>query len=596
MTATIEKPPVEGGNSVKGKRWAVREYDERAALALAQKFELPEIVARILAMRGIAPSIAGDFLEPKLRNYLPDPNHLLDMEKAAKRLSVSVTNGEKVVIFGDYDVDGATSSALLKRFFAMVGLEVGIYIPDRIREGYGPNINALRKIKENGAKLVITVDCGSLAFEPVKQANDTGLETIIVDHHISEAQLPEACAVINPNRLDETSPHKNLAAVGVAFLLAVAVNRELRQSGWYKNRPEPNLLQLLDLVALGTVCDVMKLTGLNRAYVTQGLKVIAKRSNTGLRALADVARLEGTPASYHLGFVLGPRINAGGRVGESHLGAQLLSTDNSDEACEIALKLHKYNEERRALEAITMEQAFEQAEEQKDAPIIFVTGTEWHQGVIGIVASRLKEKYNRPAAVISLENGIGKGSARSVGNVDLGAAITSARMHGLLIDGGGHAAAAGFSVAEKNLQALHDFLQNHLKSAIAEYHKTNTEYAEGILATSSITIDLAKTLEKIAPFGSGNPEPRFIIKDVVFIKPEIVGEKHIKTMLGTKSTIPHSSKWLKAIAFNATGTPLADKITHAGNHNHNIIAKIKRNIWQGYERVEVIIEDILTHS
>ncbi|MBX6324314.1 MAG: DHH family phosphoesterase, partial [Rhodospirillaceae bacterium] len=386
--------------------------DPRLALALAQRHGLPEIVGRLLAARGVAVDEAGAFLAPRLREALPDPSRLRDMDRAADRLARAVMSGERIAVFGDYDVDGATSAALLHRFFAAVGAPLlRIHVPDRLREGYGPNLPALLRLKADGARVVVTVDCGTLAFAPLAQARAAGLDIVVVDHHAAEPRLPEAAALVNPNRLDETAGFGELAAVGVAFLLVVAVNRALRRAGWYgPSRPEPDLLQWLDLVALGTVCDVVPLTGLNRALVAQGLKVLGRRGNPGIAALCDVAGLADAPGTYHLGFVLGPRVNAGGRVGESGLGARLLSTDDPAEAAALAGRLDAYNRERRALEQAALEAAIAQVERDgAEGSLLFACGEGWHPGVVGIVAGRLVQRYGLPACVVALGDGVGRG-------------------------------------------------------------------------------------------------------------------------------------------------------------------------------------------
>ena len=407
--------------SLTGRRWAARLGDERMALAMAQRHGLPDAICRLLAAREVELEDVPDFLEPTLRKFLPDPSHLKDMDTAVARIVRAVRDGEKIVVFGDYDVDGATSSALLPRFFRAVGGNVAVYIPDRRKEGYGPNTPALLRLKEQGAAVVITVDCGVTAFEPLAEARRAGLDLIVIDHHMAEIALPEAVAVVDPNRLDDDSPHKQLAAVGVAFLLAVGVNRALREAGWYGSaRSEPDLRQWLDLVALGTVCDVVPLTGVNRALVRQGLRVMAERGNIGLAALADVARLREPPGAYHLGFLLGPRVNAGGRVGQADLGARLLSSDDPHEVGALALRLDEFNAERRAIEREVLDQAIARIEgiygpDRKGLPAALVVESEgWHVGVIGIVASRLVERYGRPAFVIGMDGGLGKGSGRSV--------------------------------------------------------------------------------------------------------------------------------------------------------------------------------------
>lgn len=417
--------------SFSGQRWTLREADERLTAHFHRQHDLPEAVARVLAGRGVSAEEAESFLNPTLKALLPDPSHLKDMDIAAERLCAAVMSGECVAVFGDYDVDGATSSALLLRFLRALGTRCLSHIPDRMREGYGPNLPALLSLKAQGAAVVVTVDCGTVAFEPLESATQAGLDIIVVDHHLSEARLPKVLAVVNPNRLDETSPCRTLAAVGVTFLLCVAITRQLRAAGWFAARTEPNLLALLDLVALGTVCDVMPLTGLNRAFVSQGLKVLATRSNPGLAALADVAGVSDVPNAYTLGFLLGPRINAGGRVGKADLGTRLLSSEDGAAIPSIARELDVFNAERKAIETLVLEQAIAAAEaSDTNAPVLVVRGEGWHQGVIGIVAGRLKERYRKPVAVVSFENGVGKASARSITGVDFGGAVASAKAQG----------------------------------------------------------------------------------------------------------------------------------------------------------------------
>ena len=446
--------------SVTGRRWRARAEDNRLVQALSQRLGVPELIARVLAGRGVDLEHGDTFLQPTLRDLLPDPSAFRDMDRAASRIVTALQSHESVAVFGDYDVDGATSAALLGLFFRSVGAEIRVYVPDRLREGYGPNAPALLRLAAEGVKLVITVDCGTLAYAPLAAAAAAGLEVIVVDHHLAEPALPTAVAVINPNRLDEDGGHRQLAAVGVAYLLVVAVNRALRDAGWYATRPAPNLLQWLDLVALGTVCDVVPLTGINRALVGQGLKVMAQRGNIGLAALADVAGLSEPPGCYHLGFLMGPRVNAGGRVGQADLGARLLTTEDPAEATALARELDRLNAERRGIELGVQAEAEAQAAAQSDAtdgagPLVVAAGRGWHQGVIGIVAGRLKERYRRPALVVALDGGIGKGSGRSVAGVDLGSAVTAAHQAGLLINGGGHAMAAGLTVAEDQIGRAH---------------------------------------------------------------------------------------------------------------------------------------------
>lgn len=594
--------------SLLGRRWRARGGGDsaegaRAGLAIAQRLALPEIVGRLLAARGIAAEGAESFLKPSLRELLPDPSRFRDMDRAADRLAEAVRAGEPIAVFGDYDVDGATSSALLARFFAAAGHPLRIYIPDRMKEGYGPNLPALLALKEQGIRIVITVDCGITAFEPLAEAAAAGLEVIVVDHHVAEPRLPAAFAVINPNRLDEEKGHGQLAAVGVAFLLAVAVNRALRRAGWYGGGcPEPDLKRWLDLVALGTVCDVVPLTGLNRALVAQGLKVMAQRGNIGLAALADVARLGEAPGCYHAGFLLGPRVNAGGRVGEAGLGARLLTTEDEIEARELASRLDGHNVERRQIEEEVQAAAIAQLEGTRlegtrlegvglDAclapGLVFAAGAGWHAGVIGIVASRLKERYGRPACVVALdEAGIGKGSGRSVAGIDLGSAVIAARQAGLLINGGGHAMAAGFTVAGTGLEALRGFLAERLGAGLNGEPPQPLLDMDGVLQPGAATPELLALLERLAPYGSGNAEPRFALPAVRVLQAEPAGEAHIRCVIAGSD-----GRRLKAIAFRSLATELGRLLLTPGGPALHLAGHLRLNRWQGREEVQLLIED-----
>ena len=561
--------------------------DDRTAIALAQRHDLPEIVGRLMAMRGLGLEDAEAFLNPELRRQLPDPSHLKDMDHAASRLRDAVRRGEKIGIFGDYDVDGATSSALLQRFFQAVGAVADVYIPDRLREGYGPNLPALQELQRRGASVVLTVDCGVTAFEPLQGAAEAGLDVIVVDHHVAEPRLPAACAVVNPNRLDDDSPHGQLAAVGVAFLLAVAVNRALRESGWFADRPEPNLLQWLDLVALGTVCDVVPLVGVNRALVSQGLRVMARRGNTGIAALADVAGVSEAPDAYHAGFLLGPRVNAGGRVGEAGLGAALLATADAGEARRLAERLDDYNKERRAIEAACLDAAVDQVERDGMSDgLVYASSEGWHPGVIGVVAGRLRERYNRPACVVAMENGVGKGSGRSVRGVDLGSAILAARQSDLLINGGGHRMAAGFTVAAEKEPAFRAFLAERIVADAGRDGLKPVLRLDGALQVAGATVRLAQALERLAPFGAGNARPRFAITAARMIKADVVGNHHVRCILGGEGRGS-----LKSIAFRAVGEPLGDALLGASGPPLHLAGQIRIDRWQGREGVQLIIED-----
>lgn len=576
--------------SASGKRWEARPDEPRLTAALAQRFSLPEPVARAMAARGIGLDAAETFLDPKLARDLPDPDHLLDMDRAVDRLAAALRDDETIAVFGDYDVDGATSSALLIRYIRAAGGRIVSYIPDRIAEGYGPNLPALLKLKRDGAAVVITVDCGITAFDVLAGAKAEGVDMVVVDHHVAEPRLPDAVAVVNPNRLDDDSPHGNMAAVGVTFLLIVALNRRLRAEGRFKDHPEPDLMALLDLVALGTVCDVVPLTGVNRTLVAQGLKVMARRRNIGLSALGDVARLSEAPGTYHAGFLLGPRVNAGGRVGEASLGTELLSTEDAERAVVIAQRLDAHNEERREIEAACLEEAIAQVEASGHAedPVILATGQGWHPGVIGIVAGRLKERYNRPTCVIAMdENGIGKGSGRSVPGVDLGSAIIAARQSDLLINGGGHKMAAGFTVAADRLADLAAFLRDRIQGEAGADGLIPVLRLDGAMAVGGATLDLVEALSRLEPFGQGNAEPRFALPEARVVQADIVGADHVRLILGDSA-----GARLKGIAFRCAETPLGDLLLSSrGGRPIHVAGRLRKDSWRGEDRVQLMLDD-----
>jgi single-stranded-DNA-specific exonuclease len=572
-----------------GRRWIARPSDERTALALSQGHGLPELVGRVLSARGIDLTTADAFLNPTLRALLPDPSHLKDMDAAAERIAHAIMEGERVAVFGDYDVDGATSSALLRRFFRAAGSDLTVYIPDRIAEGYGPNAPALLRLQAEGIRLVVTVDCGVTAFDPLAAAADAGLEVVVIDHHAAEPRLPRAVAVVNPNRTDDPSPHKTLAAVGVTFLLVVAVNRVLRKAGWWNDtRPAPDLLNWLDMVALGTVCDVVPLVGLNRALVTQGLKIMAKRGNPGITALADLCKLAEKPDAWHAGFILGPRVNAGGRVGASDLGARMLSTDDPREAAELARILDQHNTERRVIEAEVLEEAMIGVEAALEdlGGLVFAVGEGWHPGVIGIVAARLKERYNRAACVVALDNGIGKASGRSVRGVDLGAAVIAARHAGLLIAGGGHPMAAGFSANADRLPELKHFLASRIAAQQVDGPLAPTLELDGMLSVGGATPDLVSLLARLGPFGTGNAEPRFALADARIVQASVVGENHVRCILSGQG-----GERLKAIAFRTLDTDLGKALLKSSGTPMHIAGHLRPDTWQGRNDVQLLIDD-----
>lgn len=574
-------------HSFTGRRWRPRLADDRLGFALADRLGLPELVARVLAARGIDADSAPRFLTPTLRDLLPDPSHLLGMDAAAARLARAVCSGEGIAIFGDYDVDGATSSALLLRFLRQAGGRAIAYIPDRMTEGYGPNAPALRRLRAEGASVVVTVDCGTTAFEPLAAARAVGLDVLVVDHHVAEPALPEAVAVVNPNRLDQDTEHRTLAAVGVSFLLAVAVNRALREAGWWTaERPAPDLLSLLDLVALGTVCDVMPLTGLNRALVAQGLKVMTRRGNPGLAALADSARLDQRPQAFHLGYVLGPRVNAGGRVGRADLGMRLLSTDDPAEAAAIAAELERFNEDRRRIEGEVLASATAAVEAGPLPPVLAVGGEGWHPGVIGIVASRLKERFDRPVMVIAIEGGMAKGSGRSVPGFDLGAAVVAARQAGILTLGGGHAMAAGFSLAAGRIPEFGQFLCERFGACGIAAGRVPELGIDGAMALSGLGVELVERLEGLGPFGAGMSEPRFALGHLRVVRADVAGQNHVRCILAAAS-----GERLKGIAFRAMENDLGPSLMAARGRTIHVAGRVSVDSWNGGDSVQVRIDD-----
>ncbi len=624
--------PLEPKRSVNGKIWQQRSVNEDDVSELCRSVGISDFLARVLFPRLENLSQAIDFLSPKLKNLLPDPFHLLDMQKAVDRTIEAIINKQKICIFADYDVDGATSSSLLKNIFRDLGQEADIYVPNRIAEGYGPTPAAMQKIKDNATELLITVDCGAMAHEALKYAAQVKLDVIVIDHHISSDILPDAVAVVNPNRIDETSRYKYLAAVGVSFLFATALLSELKKQNFFTDRhceeqlrcdeaikkngdkrkhldcfvaaeasPRndasllrtiPNLMQYLDLVALGTVCDVMKLIHLNRAFVAQGLKILGQRKNLGMKTLCDVAGLNEKPNCYHLGFVLGPRINAGGRVGKSSLGASLLSTECATEANLLAQELEKHNNERKVIELIMIEEATQIALTQENDSSLFIVGKGWHPGVIGIVAGRLKEKFNKPVAVIALNNAIGKASCRSVKNVDFGSKIINAKAKDLIIAGGGHAMAAGFTVLEEKLQELQEFLNHAFKIDISNQNDIVYEEYDAELTTSSVNLPLMDELSKLEPFGQGNHEPIFKFSNLFVLKADIVGGKHIRCLLAP-SKEAFGSKPLHAIAFNSVSSPIENILLNIKSYNISVIGSLKMNSWKESNTIQLQIKDLI---
>ncbi len=578
-----------------GRVWHDR-LDERGtqcALSITQRHGLPELLARIVAGRGIEPEDVPAYLDPTLKRMMPDPYALKGMEAGAGRIADAVMRREQVAIFGDYDVDGATSSALLARFLRLGGLDPLIHIPDRIFEGYGPNVDAIRSLAERRATLLVTVDCGTTSEEPLQEARRLGLDAVVIDHHLADERLPPAVAVVNPNRLDDLSGLGHLAAVGLTFLTVVAVNRELRRRGfWGEEHPEPDLLNLLDLVALGTVADVVDLKGLNRAFVAKGLIAMRRREGVGLTALMDVARLTGPPQPWHLGFLLGPRINAGGRIGRADLGTRLLLEEDPVEAARIAAELDCLNRERQVIEQATLAEAEAEALAalglQEKGAVVVVAGAGWHPGVVGLVAARLRERFGRPAFAIALDqNGIGTGSGRSMAGVDIGHAVRRAVGDGLLLKGGGHVMAAGVTLAPGMLAPFRAFLEEALGPAVEAARRDDALLIDGAVTAAGTDHDLIAMIARAGPFGAGNPEPVFALPSHIVAYAEEVGQAHVRVRLrsGDGTT-------LNAIAFRVAGQKLGQALTASRGRPVHAAGTLCIDRWQGEERVQFRLMDI----
>ncbi|QUL38843.1 single-stranded-DNA-specific exonuclease RecJ [Erythrobacter sp. JK5] len=551
-----------------------------------------DILSQLLMTRGVARDDVARHARPTLRDFLPDPSAFRDMDQAAERIAQAILAAERITIYGDYDVDGATSAALMVEVLRALGSEADFYIPDRLLEGYGPSGEALVALAEAGSSLIVTVDCGAMAHEALTIARDAGVDVIVVDHHKCAADLPPTAALVNPNRLDESdlaASHGHLAAVGVAFLLAIALVRTLRAQDYFTQREEPDLMGLLDLVALGTVADVAALHGLNRAFVAQGLKVLARRERIGMAALMDASRLKRAPQASDLGFALGPRINAGGRIGESTLGVRLLTTRDPEEARAIAEQLSALNEERRAIEAEVQEAAEAQIAGQHNCAVHVIAGAGWHPGVIGIVAGRIKEKTGRPAIVIAQDDkeGTGKGSGRSISGVDLGAAIIAAREEGLLVAGGGHAMAAGLTVPNDKLAAFTEFLDQRLARDVELARAGQAMKLDLALAPGGLTPELVDTLETAGPYGVGWPAPRVAVGPVRVVKADVVGKDHLRVIASGGD-----GKSFKSIAFRAAETEMAQTLLHrsAGRQFH-FAGRVKIDDWGTRPAAELHLED-----
>lgn len=577
--------------SLGGNLWHVAEVDERAAELIAQKYNLPYLVARILALRQININDVPLFMSPKIQSLMPNPFVLKDMAKAAERIASAVIKKQKIAIIGDYDVDGATSTSVLRSFLSEVSETPMVHIPER-DEGYGPSMQAVEDFKAQGAELLITVDCGTTAFEVLEYATAQGMDVIVLDHHEAEAKLPQIYAVVNPKRLDDENQYpylRYMAAVGVVFMTVVAVNRELREKKYYNaEKPESDLMKWLDLVALGTVCDVVPLQGLNRAYVRQGLKIMAARKNIGLTALLDKSGLNEAPSAFHLGYVLGPRINACGRVGEAQLGYKLLCAQNQFEADSLAEKLNEFNVQRKDIEAYVMLAAIEILESTPQKyPIAFVYGKDWHQGVIGIVAGKLKERYNVPSFVMSIESDEVKGSARSIPQIDLGALVMAAKEKGIITKGGGHTMAAGFSLNEDKLEEFRDFVGEYVVNRIGDEAITPIVEIDAVLDAKGATVELADCLSQLEPFGAGNAEPVLMLKNVHINKASLVGVGHVRCFLSSDK-----GGSLKAMAFRCADNEIGQALLKSKGEVFDAVGVLHKDNWMGRNDVQFIINDL----
>jgi single-stranded-DNA-specific exonuclease len=575
--------------SVVGKNWIQKEFDLDEIKFIKENFFLDEIVAKLLSIRKIKREEINFFLNPSIKNSLPNPYSLNDMQKAIDRTISCIVSNEKVGIFGDYDVDGATSTAILGNYFRSLNLPYEIYIPDRQKEGFGPNEKGFDYLIENGSKLIFTVDCGTLSYLPIEYANTKKIDVIVIDHHQSEINLPKAHSIVNPNRFDDRSDLNYLCAAGVCFMFLVALNKRLRENNWFINKSinEPDLLNFLDLVSLGTICDVVPLINLNRAFVNQGLKVVNQKKNLGLKTLIEISEIENNLTTYHLGYVLGPRINAGGRVGKSTHGAKLLLNNDSKDAFKISSELNNYNKERQLLEKELLKDIMDKDYGLTDEPVIVLHGENWHEGIIGIIAARIKEKYNKPTFIISTKSGLAKGSARSIYGFDIGTAVIAAVQNKILVRGGGHKMAAGFTLDTDKISEFKNFLIRKFKSININLESKKNIFYDTEISPSAINIDFYDKINVLSPFGSGNPEPKFVIKNVRPVNSKIVGEKHIKSVFeGSDSSV------FKTITFNCVDNELGSYLLKKNIKNFNILGKLSLNEWRGQKNVEFIIDDI----
>ena len=574
-------------------RWKLFDYNENFVRIISQKYNQPDIVSKVMSARGVGLDYAENYLQPKIKNLLPDPFILKDMDKAVERTIFAINNNEAIGIFGDYDVDGATSSSILYNFFKEIGVQnVSIHIPDRIEEGYGLNEFGIKELQDNGASLIISVDCGITGFDAVEAANKMGLDVIILDHHEAEVKVPDAVAVVDAKRVDDDSGLSYMAACGISFLFVVGLHKKLKHAGFYEKNAikEPELLTYLDLVAFGSVCDVVPLVAANRAYVATGLKVMAKRGNLGLTALCDVAGIQSEPSVYHLGFILGPRINAGGRVGDSSYGAKLLTTKDKITATHLAEYLNNFNSTRQGIEAAVIEEAVNKVATtiKPDDNSVFVSGKNWHSGVIGIIAGRIKERYNLPTCVATIdENGIANGSGRSIAGIDLGSAIMRAKEMGILTGGGGHVMAVGFTLPEKNIPKFKEFLTEYINEKTGGEKIIPVLKIDSIIDIAGINMELVSKLKVLEPYGTANEEPRFAILNAKLAGSDVLRGGHIRFYLSSDN-----GKSISCIAYKCIDTDMGEAIVMGTGSRFNVAGKIRINDFNNKKTIQFIVDDV----
>ena len=578
--------------SVTGKNWLFKQYEENYAKKIYETFHFNEMLSKIISIRKIELDQIENFINPTIKKNLPNPNSIKDMDIATNATISHIQNKNIIGIFGDYDVDGATSTAILAKYFKHINQPFELLIPDRIKDGYGPTEKGFDLLIDKGSKLIISVDCGTSSFDAILHAKNRNVETIVLDHHQGDIKLPEATAIVNPNQINDKSNLVYLCAAGVCFMFLVALNSKLRNMNWFKlnNIIEPDILNFLDLVCLGTICDVVPVIGLNRAIVKQGLKVFGKRKNIGLKTLYDNSKIKNQPNTYHLGYLIGPKINAGGRVGKSAFGAELLISDNQEKVDYLAKELNNFNEQRKKIEFELIQKIENETKYSKD-PILLIQGKDFHEGIIGIAASRIKDKYKKPCIIISVNGKIGKGSARSVFGFDIGSIIISAVQNRILIKGGGHKMAGGFSININNIETFKEFLIKKYNNLGIKNDNLKNLYLDSLILPTALNDEFYKNIEVLSPFGAGNPEPKFIIEDLKLANSNIIANKHIKAIFYSKS-----NEVVKTIAFNSVGTVLESYLIKNNKSTMNIAGTLISNYWNGKNNIEFVINDISVNN